>query len=170
MGELLHARAAGDGAPLVRERGSSGPARHRAWSSRNAVTIPSTSSGATTLAGARLAQQLGGGAVGWHEREDRPLGREVLEHLAGQHALAAAVGLRDQEQQRLGVALELERAAARARTGSARAGRRALALGPLAVGRAEVAEEARHDVVETLRERRQERPRVALAEERARRE
>ena len=51
-------------------------------------------------AGARLADQLRRRAVGRHDREDRPLGGEVLEDLAAEHALAAAAGLRDQEQQR----------------------------------------------------------------------
>ena len=64
-------------------------------------------------AGARVAQQPRRGAVGRHEREDRPLGGEVLEHLPGEHAAPAAVGLGDQQQQRLGVALQLERAAVR---------------------------------------------------------
>ena len=77
--------------------------------------------------------------------------------------MPAAVGLRDQEQQRLGVALQLERAAVRRvrdqldPVGDAR--------GPLAVARAEVADEPRHHAVDA-RERGQERPRVALAEER----
>ena len=134
-------------------------------------TIPSTSSGATTTPAPASRISSRGGAVGRHDGEDRPLGREVLEHLAAEHALAAAARLRDQEQQRLGVALQLERAAARrvgdqlepvaerqlprptrgrssgSRRGSARRRRR---------GR-------------DCCERGQERPRVALAEERARR-
>ena len=79
-------------------------------------------------AGAGLADQLRGGAVRRDDGEDRPLGGEVLEDLPGEHAAAAAARLGDQQQQRLRVALELERAAARRRTGSARAGRRARAL------------------------------------------
>ena len=63
--------------------------------------------------GTGLADQLGGRAVRRHGGEDRPLGREVLEDLPGEDALAAAARLGDQEQQRLGVALELERRLAR---------------------------------------------------------
>ena len=115
-------------------------------------------------AGAGLAQQLGRGAVGRHERQDRPLRGEVLEHLPGEHAAAAAAGLGDQQQQRLGVALQLERAPVR------RVGDQLDAVDdpgrPFAVGRAEVADEARDDAVDAG-ERGQERPRVALAEERA---
>ena len=64
-------------------------------------------------AGPGLADQLGGRAVGRHDREDRPLGGEVLEDLAREHALAAPGRVGDQQQQRLRVALELERLAAR---------------------------------------------------------
>ena len=70
---------------------------------------------------------------------------------------------------RLGVALELERASVRRRSRSARAGRRGRAPRPTPGRRPEVADEAGDDVVEAgLGERRQERPRVALAEEAAR--
>ena len=102
-------------------------------------------------AGAGLADQLGRGAVGRDDGEDRPLGGEVLEHLPGEHAPAAAVGLGDQEQQRLGVALQLERAAVRRVRDQLDPvddpGR------PLAVGRAEVADEARDDAVDPRRAR-----------------
>ena len=108
------------------------------------------SSGATTIPGGRLADQRGRRAVGRHERQDRPLGGEVLEHLAAQHALAAPAGLGDQEQQRLRVALELERAAARRVRDQLQPVTEPELLGPLAVGRAEVAEEPRLDVEPAL--------------------
>ena len=157
-------------APLVRERRPSSapvaPARVQvAQRGRDALDVV----GRDDDAGARLADQLGGGAVGRHDGEDRPLGREVLEHLAAEHALAAAARLRDQEQQHLRVALQLERAPARRVRDQLEPVAEAELLGPLAVGRAEVAEEARDDVVEPdCCKRGQERPRVALAEERAR--
>ena len=117
---------------------------------------------------ARVADQLRSRAVRRHRGEDRPLGREVLEHLPGEDALAAAAGLGDQEQQRLGVALQLERAAARHVRDQLEPVAERERLGPLAVGRAEVADEARDDVLEPgPGERPQERARVALAEEAA---
>ena len=61
----------------------------------------------------RSAAAPSGGTSG----EDRPLGGEVLEHLAGEDPAPAPARLGDQEQQRLGVALELERPAVRARRG-----------------------------------------------------
>mgnify|MGYP003694605697 CR=1 FL=1 len=78
----------------------------RAWSSTSAARIPSTSSGATTTPDAGLANQLGSRAVGRHDGEDRPPRREVLEDLPGEDTLAAAACIRDEQQQRLGVALE----------------------------------------------------------------
>src|SRR5262249_35555565 len=57
---------------------------------------------------ARVAHELRGGAVGRDHGEDGPLGGEVLEDLPGKNAAAAAAGLRDQEEQRLGVPLQLE--------------------------------------------------------------
>ena len=93
-------------------------------------------------AGARLADQLGRGAVRRHDGQDRPARGQVLEHLPGEDAAPAAARLRDQEQQRLGVALQLERP-------PVRRVRDQLdpvddPLRPLAVGGAEVADEARH--------------------------
>ena len=119
-------------------------------------------------AGSRLADQGGGGAVRRHGSEDRPLGREVLEHLPGEHALAAAACVGDQEQERLGVALELERRLARRVRDQLELVAEPTLLRPLPVGGAEVAEEARLDVEPGLGERGQERARVALAEEAAR--
>ena len=91
---------------------------------------------------AGLADQLGGGAVRRHDRQDRPLGGEVLEDLAGEHAAPAAARLGDQEQQRLRVALELERAAPGDVRDQLEPVAEPEALGPLGVGRAEVADEA----------------------------
>jgi hypothetical protein len=61
-------------------------------------------------AGPRLADQLRGRALGRDDGEDRALGGEVLEHLPREDAAPAAAGLGDQEQERLRVALQLERA------------------------------------------------------------
>ena len=120
-------------APLVRASGvpverAGPPASRRARSS--ASRMPATSSGATTMPAPVSRIRSRGGTVRRHDGEDRPLGGEVLEDLPREHAAPAAAGLRDQEQQRLRVALELERAAPRRRTGAARAGRRARASRP----------------------------------------
>ena len=48
-----------------------------------------------------------------HRGENRPLGGDVLEHLPRNHAGAATARLGEDQQQRLRVALQLERAAAR---------------------------------------------------------
>ena len=117
--------------------------------------------------GACLADQLRRRAVGWDEREDRPLGREVLEHLAAQNALAAPTGLGDQEQQRLRVALELERASPRGVGDELEPVTEPELLRPLAIRRAEVTKEARLDVEPALAQRSEERPRIALAEKRS---
>ncbi len=95
---------------------------------------------------AGLLDQRCGSAVLGHDGEDRPLGRQVLEDLAGQHALATAVRLRDQEQQRLRLALELERTAPRDEVEELEPVAKAEPFGPLAVGWTEVADEARLDV------------------------
>ena len=60
-------------------------------------------------AGARLADEAGRRAVGRHGGQDRALGGEVLEHLPRQDALAAPAGVGDEQEQRLRVALQLER-------------------------------------------------------------
>ena len=118
-------------------------------------------------AGARLADQVGGGAVGRHDGEDRPLGREVFEDLPREDALAASARVRDQEQERLRVALQLERGLTRRVGDQLELVAEPALRRPLAVGRAEVAEEARLHVEAGLVERGQERARVALAEEAA---
>jgi hypothetical protein len=95
-----------------------------------------------------VADQVGGGAVRRHDREDRPLRRQILEDLPGEDALAAAARLGDEQQERLGVALQLERAAARRIGDQLEPVAELERLDPLAVGGAEVAEEADDDVVE----------------------
>ena len=97
-------------------------------------------------AGARLADQLRRGAVGRHGGEDRPLGGQVLEDLPREDAAAAAARLGDQQEQRLRVALQLERAPARDERVQLEAVAELEALRPLAVGAAEVADEARDHV------------------------
>ena len=157
-------------APVTRRRA---PARRARPPASGATIAASAAVSAVDVvrrdddAGARLADQVGRRAVARHRREDRPLGGEVLEHLAREHALAAAARVGDQQQQRLRVALELERAPARDIRDQ---------LEPVA----EVERSAHSRSVERKsptkratmpgRSRRapQERPRVALAEEAAR--
>ena len=135
--------------------------------SRSARAIPSTSSGATTTpAPASRISSAAAPSGGTTARIGRSAAR-YSNTFPESTPLPAAAGLRDQQQQRLRVALELERAAARRVRDQLEPVAEAERLGPLAVGRAEVAEEARDDVVEAELQRGQERPRVALAEERA---
>ena len=145
------------------------PACQRRWRSSSASRKCVHVVGWNHDAGSRVAHELRGRAVGRDGGEDRPLGREVLEDLPGQDAPAAAARLRDQEEQRLGVPLQLERAAARDVAEQLDAVAETERLGVLAVGGAEVAGEAGDDVVEAgVRECAQERLRVALAVEVAR--
>ena len=116
-------------------------------------------------AGAGLAHEVGGGAVRRDGGEDRALGGEVLEDLPGRARRPRPRDLGDEQEERLGVALELERAAARDVRDELEPVAEPERLGPLAVGRAEVADEAGDRVEVGLGERGQERPRVALAEE-----
>ena len=107
-------------------------------------------------------------AVRRNRGEDRPLGGDVLEHLARDDAGAASARVGRDQQQRLRVALQLERAPARHERDHLDAVAEPERVRELAVGRAEAADEARDDVLEPrLGERAQERLRVALAEERA---
>ena len=117
---------------------------------------------------ARLADQLGGGAVGGNRGEDRPLGGEILEHLPGEHAASSSARVGDQQEQRLRVPLQLERAAAGDVRDQLQPVAEPEALRPLAVGRAEVADEPGDDVEPRVGQRGDERPRVAAAEEAAR--
>src|SRR5439155_11289270 len=75
--------------------------------------------------------------------------------------------LGDQEQERFGVALELERARARRVRDELEPVAEVETLRPLPVGRAEVPDEARDDVEARVGQGLQERPRVALPEEAA---
>src|SRR4051794_19889342 len=122
--------------------------------------------GRNDRAGARLAEEVGGGAVGRHDGEDRALRSEILEDLPRQDAFAAAARVRDQEKQRLRVALQLERATPRDVAEELDAVAEAKRLRVLAVGGANVSGEADEDVLEArLRERAEKRLRVALAVE-----
>src|SRR5690606_28473298 len=102
-----------------------------------------------------------------HDREDRPADGEVLEHLPGEDAPAAAARLRDQEEERLRVTLERERGGARRVRDQLEAVAEAERLRPLAVGGTEVAEEPRRHVEARVGQRLQERPWVASSEEAA---
>ena len=116
----------------------------------------------------RFADQRRGGAVGWHGGQNRTFGGEVLEHLPREHALTAASCLGDEQQQRLRVALQLERALARRELVQLQPVAQAKRFRPLAVGSAEVAEEPGHGIEPRVGERREERPWIAPAEEAAR--
>src|SRR4029077_19774852 len=119
-------------------------------------------------AGAGLADELRGHAVGRHRGQNGPLGGQVLEDLPARDDLAAARRVRQQEQVRLRVALQLERAAVRQVVHQLEPVAPVQLLHPLAVDRAEAADETRDAVVQARRgERGQERARVALAEEAA---
>ena len=116
-------------------------------------------------AGAGLADQLGSCAVGRDNGEDRAAGREVLENLPREHALAATARVGDEQEQRLRVALVAQRLAARQVVDQLEPVAESERVRPLAVRRAEVADEARDGVEVGVVERLQERPRIALAEE-----
>src|SRR3954454_25316498 len=120
-------------------------------------------------AGSGLAHELRRRTVRWDDRKDRPLGREVLEDLAGHHAATPPGRVGDQQQQRVRVALQTQRLTAWDVVDHLDAVAQTQALHELAVTRTEVSNEAHRDVLEPrLRERTQERLRVALAEERPR--
>ena len=114
---------------------------------------------------ARLADQLRCRTVGWNSREDRAADREVLEDLPRQHALATAACVRDQEEQRLRVALKRERGRAR-RVGisSSRSPRPSRSAHSRSAERKSPRNRA-IDVESGVGERLQKRLRVSLAEE-----
>ena len=114
-----------------------------------------------------LADQIGCSAVGRHRGEDRTPCRDVLEHLPREHALAASAGVRDQQQEGLGVALQGERRRSRRVGDQLEPVAEVELVGPLAVGAAEVAEKTRDGIDPGVVQRLQERPWVALAEEAA---
>ena len=128
-----------------------------------------TSSGATTTPAPVSRISSAAAPSGGTAARIGPLGGEVLEDLPRQHALAAAVRLRDQEQQRLGVALQRERLAPRDVRDAARAGRRARAPPPTRGRRTRKSPTKRATTSSSpdSASAAQERPRVALAEEAA---
>src|SRR5439155_1891483 len=110
-----------------------------------------------------------GGAGRRHGGEDRPLGGEVLEDLPRQNRCPSLARLRQEQEQRLGVALVSERAPAGAERQQLEAVAELQRLGPLAIARRELADEAADHALEPrLLESCQERPGVPLAEEAAR--
>ena len=160
--DTLRRHSSENGAP------SSVPARHFACRSRSAAVIPATSSGATTTpAPASRISSAAAPSGGTTARIGRSAAR-YSNTFPREHALAPAARVGDQQEQRLRVALQLERPAARRVRDQLEPVAERARLRPLPVGGAEVAEEADDHVVEArLLERGQERPRVALAEERA---
>ena len=159
-----------DGRAIRRESSTSArsPPRQRRWSSSSAARIAAGSSGDATTPAFGLTDQLGGGAVRRNGCQDRPADRDVLEHLAGEDALAAPPCLGDEQQKRLRVALQREGLGARRVRQELQPVAESEAFRPLAVGVAEVAEEARDGVEARVGERLQERPRVTPAEEASR--
>ena len=141
------------------------PSRQRAWSSSRAARIAAGVVGRGDDAGAGLADQLRRGPVERDGGEDRTADRDVLEDLAREDALAPAAGVGDEEEQRLGVALERERLGPRRVRQQLEPIAELETRRPLPVGVAEVAEEAGDDVEAGVRERLEERARVAPPEE-----
>ena len=144
------------------------PSRKCRCSPRARPGCPSTSSGATTtpapVSRMRSAAAPSGGTAA-------RIGRSAARYsntFPLEHALAAPARFGDEEQERLGVALESERLGARRVRDQLEPVAEAEPLRPLAIGRAEVADEARDGVEPGVRERLEERPRVALPEEAAR--
>ncbi len=118
--------------------------------------------------GPGVPDQLGRRSVGRHGGKDRPADGDVLEDLPGEHPLATAACLRDQEKERLGVPLERQGLGARRVGQELEPIAESEAGSPLAVCVAEVAHEPRDDVEVGVVERLYERPRVAATEEAAR--
>ena len=139
----------GTAAAANRPRAASRPACRPARSARAGrapTPMPSTSSGATTTpAPVSRSSSAAAPSGGTTARIGRSAAR-YSKTLPGQHALAAAARVGDQQQQRLGVPLELERLAPGRVRQEPEAVAEAELLGPDPVGRAEVAEEARLDV------------------------
>ena len=118
------------------------------------------------------AEQVGGDPLGRDERQHRPLGRQVLEELAREHAQPEPAGPRDQEQQRVSALHGGERLVVGQKAVDAKSRAQPERLGPLPIGRAKPAHEARLDHLAQLRpvgqepgERLEERPRAPHAEE-----
>jgi hypothetical protein len=104
------------------------------------------------------AEQVGRGAVGRHQAEDRPLRGQVFEHLPRQDGLPDPRCTRDQQHQRVGLLHGPQRVVVR--QGALHRHRRAEIepLGPLAVGRAESAHEAHLEHVAQRRPPVEQRP------------
>ena len=117
--------------------------------------------------GSRLPDQRRRRAVGRDRGENRALGRQVLEDLAAEDTLPSPVRFGDEQEERLRVALEAQGLGARRVLDQLEALTQAELLGPLAVGRAEVAHEAGDRVEPGVVERLEERARVPLPEEAA---
>ena len=112
---------------------------------------------------------------GGDEREDRALGGEVLEDLAGDDREPASAGARNEQEEHVCRAHGGERLRVRPEALERERVAETEAERPLAIRRPELAEERDLDALPQLRalrehgrERAQERPRRALAEERAR--
>ncbi len=117
--------------------------------------------------GAGLAQKPRRLAVRRDGRQDRPLGGEVLEDLPGEHGPAAPFRFRDQQEERLGVPLQLQRLAMARVRDELEAVPQPQPVRPLAVGGAEVADEAGNHVQARFGERGQERTGASPADEAA---
>ena len=117
--------------------------------------------------GVGAAHELGGDPVGGHGGENRPLSREVLEDLPGRNRPSAPTRLREEQEERLRVALQLERRTTRHVRDLLDALAEPELVRELAIRRAQAADEARDDIVFGFRERRQKRTGIAVAEERA---
>ena len=170
MSELLDARPPRDaGSGLRRERRTVEAARAPAGvevgdRGREPVHVV----GADDDAGARLTDERGGLAVERDGGDDRALGGEVLEDLPGEDGAAAAARVGNEKEERLRVALERERLPPRHERKKLDAVADPDPLGVLAVGGAEVADEAGDHVGRRAGERVEEWPGIATAEEAAR--
>src|SRR5205807_3120533 len=111
----------------------------------------------------RFANEARSGTAWRHGGEDRPSGGKVLVDLAGGHVDSTVADVREQEEQGIGPALQLERAAM---------GNEWLELDPVAetegahparVSGAKIPDEAGDHVVIDLRQSCQEGPRIALS-------
>ena len=100
-----------------------------------------------------------------HRGEDRPLGREVLEHLGRENASAPAPRVGDEEQERLRVALKGECLAMRQVREELNARVEAERFRKGAVGWTEIADETGDDLLGRAGKRSEERLRVPAAEE-----
>ena len=163
-------RAARDS--FSRHSGESGvpsrrPSRQRACRSSSASRMPTTSSGPATMPAFVSRMSFAAAPSGRNEREDRPLGREILEHLPREDAAPAPARIGNQQEQRVGFPLHRERRAARHVVDELHPVAELEALEELTVRGAEVADEPHGDILELrVGERLEERLRVALAEER----